>query len=295
MGDTEKIEIPITKLQWGFRGTQVFFAFLAMATIAAVISFDNKYVSSKILDNLYLFILLISMFVAGAIVGIPYVYLQYGKLKPMARALRHLRVEFVLSAIWAFLLFIVTLGVTIEIAFRKCAPSDYSEEFLNYTAGNKTNGEHLFEKGLKGACTTQRASIAFGWFALASWIGSMLLITKGWYDNRRQPVKHDYHPHEVTMHSNSTRSSLEESGLPHYPEVGQQQQPAAAAPPQSQPEPPPSSPPIYPVAFQSPPPQHQSQPYGVTPPPSNIASIQIPASQIQIPPGSIPFPEPKHY
>ncbi|CAG8498174.1 7469_t:CDS:1 [Ambispora gerdemannii] len=288
MGETEKLEIPITKLQWGFRGTQVVFAFFAMATISAVIAFDNKFISSKILDNMYLFVLIISMFFAGAIVGIPYVYLRYGKLKSVARALRHLRIEFVLSAIWAFLLFCSTLGVTIEIALRKCAPSDYSKEFLNYTAGNKTNGEHLFEKGLNRACSTQRASIAFGWFALASWIGSMLLITKGWYDNRRQPVKHDYHPHEVTMHSNSSRSSLEEGGVP---EVGQQQ-PPAVAPPQYQPQPPPTSPPL-------PPQPQQYQTYTISPSPShavpagNPISIQIPGPQI--PPGGISFPEPKHY
>ncbi|KAG9299882.1 hypothetical protein G9A89_005411 [Geosiphon pyriformis] len=306
MGDNDKLEIPITKLQWGLRGSQILFAFLAMCTISAVISFDNKHTSSRILDNIDLFVLILSMLFSGAIVGIPYAYLQYGKLKTVAKALRHLRIEFVLSAIWASLLFLCTAGITIEFALRKCSVSDYSQAELNNTAENRTHGEHSFEKGIGRTCSTGRASAVLGWLALLAWLGSMLLITKEWYDNRRQPLpfKHEYHPHEVTMHSNSTRSSLEQ-GLPPTQEFSQykdqvqmdnlqQQLPSPALPQVPSYQPPPSNPQ---VGFSSPPLGPSSYPPPIPAPHAspmiNPHSIQIP--EPQIPHSGIVFPEPKHF
>src|ERR1044071_1856704 len=115
--EADKLEIPITKLQWGLRGLQVFFAFLAMATISAVIGWDNKFFSASLFSVFFLFIVLISMFFAAAIVIIPHLYIKKGKFKGAARALRIPRIEFVLSAIWAVLIFIVVFLLSIEGAF----------------------------------------------------------------------------------------------------------------------------------------------------------------------------------
>src|SRR5437588_856977 len=121
--ETDKLEIPITKLQWGLRGVQIFFAFLAMACIAAVIAFDNKTTSSTIIDNIFIFFVILSMFMSAAIVGIPYSYLKYGKFKNLARALRIVRIEFVLTSMWAIILFLVSVMLSVEMGLKNCDPN----------------------------------------------------------------------------------------------------------------------------------------------------------------------------
>ncbi|CAG8806843.1 23184_t:CDS:1, partial [Dentiscutata erythropus] len=111
---SDNLSIPITKLQWGLRGSQIFFAFLSMACIAAVIAFDNKFMSGSLFSVAHIFIMIVSMFFAALIVGIPHIYLEYGKCKSTARALRVPRTEFVLTAIWGVLIFIVSVALTIE-------------------------------------------------------------------------------------------------------------------------------------------------------------------------------------
>lgn len=200
--ETDKLEIPITKVQWGLRGAQVFFAFLSMCCIAAVIAFDNKFMSSSILSNMHLFFFVISMFFAAAIVGIPFIYLKYGKLKAAARALRVVRIEFVLTTIWCVILALISMGLSIELGFRNCEPQ--SAKFNNYTNGPNNS---TFINGLPTTCRTERAGNAFGWFAVAAWLASLGLLAKEWHDNRRTPLPRN--DGEVTMHTNSTRSSLE--------------------------------------------------------------------------------------
>src|SRR4051794_6967647 len=129
--ETEKFEIPVTKVQWGLRGAQAFFALIAIFTISAVIAWDNKFFSASLFSVFFLFILLLSIFFAAAIVGIPHFYITKGKFTNAARALRIPRIEFVLSAIWAVLIFIVTFLLTIDAyVLRKCDPLDdkYADE-----------------------------------------------------------------------------------------------------------------------------------------------------------------------
>ncbi|CAG8724977.1 10001_t:CDS:1 [Racocetra persica] len=209
MGEAETLELPITKMQWGLRGAQIFFAFLSMSCIAAEIAFDNKFMSSSIISNIHLFIVVLSIFVAAATVGIPYAYLTYGKLQSAARALRIPRIEFVHTAIWSVLLFIVSLALSLELGFRDCDPYSPKWTRLNATYRNDTT----FINGLQGNCRTARAGLAFGWFALGAWLFSLAVIGKEWYDSRRQPLpKHDPHKDEVTMNTNSSRSSFEPAG-----------------------------------------------------------------------------------
>ncbi|CAG8432893.1 4722_t:CDS:2 [Diversispora eburnea] len=198
---SDNLSIPITKLQWGLRGSQIFFAFLSMACIAAVIAFDNKFMSGSLFSVAHIFIMIVSMFFAALIVGIPHIYLEYGKCKSTARALRVPRTEFVLTAIWGVLIFIVSVALTIEVSLRNCDP--YSADFQKYNTGDNND---TFIGGLARNCRTERAGVAFGWFCLIAWLTSLVLIGIGLYKNRRQPIPHK---DEVTMHSNSTTSSLE--------------------------------------------------------------------------------------
>ncbi|CAG8533476.1 16454_t:CDS:2 [Acaulospora morrowiae] len=269
--DTDKLEIPITKVQWGLRGAQVFFAFLSMCCIAAVIAFDNKV-----------------MYITP-IVGIPFVYLKYGKFKSMARALRVVRIEFVLTAIWCVILTLMSMALSIEVGLRNCDPS--SESFNNYTSGPDNS---TFVNGLPSTCRTERAGNAFGWFAVGAWLVSLGLLAHEWYSNRRQPLpKHDA---EVTMHTNSTRSSLEVPVTEvqynsHHQEpvmqniIPQPEQSAYVDYPQPQQ-------PEYQHPGMPPPPQHGS-------PAIYPAGMPIPLQQQQPSggsgPGGVNFPQPHHY
>lgn len=202
--DSDRLEISITKLQWGLRGAQIFFAFIAIACLAAVISFDNKTTSSTIIDNIFIFFVTFSVIMSAAIVGIPYTYLQYGKFQSLARALRVIRIEFVLTAIWSVLVFLATIALSIELGLRNCDSSSDTAAFER--ARNRTGS--LFINGLARNCRTARAGNAFGWFALAGWLGSLALIGKEWYENRREPLpKHDVHTDEANV--NSSKSSLD--------------------------------------------------------------------------------------
>ncbi|CAG8630213.1 1622_t:CDS:1 [Cetraspora pellucida] len=209
MVESETLQLPITKMQWGLRGAQVFFAFLSMSCIAAEIAFDNKFMSSSIISNIHLFIVVLSIFVAAATVAIPYSYLTYGKFQSAARALRIPRIEFVHTAIWSILLFIVSLSLSLDLGFRDCDPYSAKWTRLNATYRNDTT----FINGLQGNCRTARAGLAFGWFAFGAWIFSLAVIGKDWYDSRRQPLpKHSPHRDEITMNTNSSRSSFEQAG-----------------------------------------------------------------------------------
>ncbi|RIA98652.1 hypothetical protein C1645_812533 [Glomus cerebriforme] len=306
--ETDKLEIPITKLQWGLRGAQIFFALLAIFTISAVIGWDNKFFSASLFSVFFLFIILVSIFFAAAIVGIPHFYLTKGKFKNAARALRIPRIEFVLSAIWAVLIFIFTALLSIDaFALRKCDPAD--PKYSNYTSGplNQT-----FYSGLPNICRTQRAANAFGWFALTAWLCSLVLIANDWRQNRRPPKPQE--PPTYSKPSNaSISSSLDEHGLPDastQENVPMQTIHTAPYSPPQQPQQPQQPQPYQQQQFQQFPPttfpQQQtfsSPPLAPIPGPMPTPSFSIPEPQIPSQgqgqnqgqgPG-ISFPEPKHY
>ncbi|CAG8502877.1 4462_t:CDS:1 [Paraglomus brasilianum] len=298
----DKLEIPITKIQWSLRGAQIFFAFFAMCTIAAVISFDNSHTSSSIMANFDLFIILVSMPTAAAIVVIPHLYLKYGKFKTFAKAMRHPRYEFVLSTIWAALLLICSIGLSVEFGvIRDCNPEDYPE------ALNKSGDS--FRNGLLKSCTTGKASTAFGWFALAAWLGSLGLLANDWRNNRRQPatknesgwfawlgsccgsrrqpVAKNESGFDDIMHSNSTRSSLEDGTVGYQDKERFQSITAIGGsdtPPVSE----------YNKDYNSPP-IHLSPPLAPTPQPIPAPQPASSPLQIQPPPGAVSFPEPQRF
>ncbi|CAB4482193.1 hypothetical protein RhiirA5_467883 [Rhizophagus irregularis] len=303
--ETDKIEIPITKLQWGFRGAQILFALLATFTISAVIGWDNKFFSASLFSVFFLFFLLLSTFFAAAIVGIPHLYNTKGKFKNAARALGVPRFEFVLSAIWAVLIFIFTFLLSIDaFALRKCDPSD--PKYSNYTTGPSNQ---TFYSGLPNACRTQRAANAFGWFALTAWLCSLALTAKDWYTNRRPPVPQEPITYDKKPSNISVSSSLDEQGLPDTSAQHQENVPMQTIHPQPHPQqqqfqPSPTfpqqqfqqtSPPIFPhqQTFNSPPLAPTPGPAPPFPQPQIPGQGQGQGQGQEQPP--ISFPEPKHF
>uniref|UniRef100_A0A1D1XFJ3 Protein-methionine sulfoxide oxidase MICAL3 n=1 Tax=Anthurium amnicola TaxID=1678845 RepID=A0A1D1XFJ3_9ARAE len=278
LSGNDKLEIPITKLQWSFRGAQIFFAFFAMCTIAAVISFDNSHTSSSIMANFDLFIVLVSMPTAAVIAGIPHLYLKHGKFKAFAKAMRHPRYEFVLSAIWAVLLLICSIGLSVEFGLRDCNPQDFPE------ALNKSGDS--FKNGLHRTCTTGKASTAFGWFALAAWLGSIGVLASEWYSNRRQPVAKNESGFDDIMHSNSTRSSLEDGTVGYQDKERFQSITAIGGS---------GTPPVSEYKDYNSPPTRLSPPLAPTPQPIPAPQPASSPLQIQPPPGAVSFPEPQRF
>ncbi|RIB22530.1 hypothetical protein C2G38_983607 [Gigaspora rosea] len=288
MGEEEEtLEIPITKAQWGLRGAQVFFAFLSMSCVAAEIAFDNKFMSSSIISNIHLFIIVLSMFAAAICVAVPYAYITYGKFQTLARALRIRRIEFVHTAIWSILIFIVSLALSLELGFRDCDSSSPRWTRINATYRNDSS----FVNGLAGNCRTARAGNAFGWFALGAWLVSLGVIGMEWYYGRRQPLpKHNPHKDEVTMNTNSSRSSFEPAGehTAHQPQYQEQVQMQSIT----------NQPYSHQVPYSSPQPSHSPM-SGI---PSQHASpimtptgMPLPEHQ-SVPTGpGIGFPQPQYY
>jgi len=235
-----------------------------------------KFFSASLISVFFLFIILVSIFFAAAIVGIPHLYVTKGKFKDAARALRIPRIEFVLSAIWAVLIFIVTFLLSLDAyAFRKCNPSD--PKYDNFTSGPSNQ---TFSSGLPGSCRTQRAANAFGWFALVAWLCSLVFIANDWRKHRRPPKSQGpitYSTQQNKPSASSISSSVEEHGLP-----------------DTSTQPTPENVPMQTIHSTPPQPPHQQQPYN-TPSPSFPHSPPINyQQQPPLGPSGIPgIPEPQ--
>jgi len=247
--------------------------------------------------------MLLSIFFAVAIVGIPHFYITKGKFKNSARALRIPRIEFVLSAIWAVLIFLVTFLLTIDAyVLRKCDPADPKYDDPKYEDFNQ---DDAFIKGLPNMCRAQRAANAFGWFALIAWLCSLVLIANDWRKSRRQPKQQGPITYHNKPSNTSISSSLEEHGLPDtstqqtqehvpmqtihstpYSPPQQPQQPTQQIPPHQTFPQQPYSPPIAPIS--GPPPPSIPIPEPFPSPGQGQGQGQSPGQ------GGISFPQPRY-
>ncbi|KAK4684351.1 hypothetical protein P7C73_g5831, partial [Tremellales sp. Uapishka_1] len=157
----------------------VFFTFLALCTMAAVASFQHKWVGVSGGTGFTLFLLIVSFILTVLLLVVPIVYDRWDKLKRVAQFLNQTRSTFILHAFGTALMllaaFIVTISAWTEKGCKDAANDPHA------SLGDS------FENGLKGWCTTKKASAVFDWLSFAAWAALLILTALVFRRERREP------------------------------------------------------------------------------------------------------------
>lgn len=156
-----------------FHTCQIFFNFLAMACFASVAAFQAKWhVGPSGLSGFTIFVTVMGMFFSAFMMLIPVFYEKYDRFMRLARALKEVRVGFILTG--------TGTTVSLLIAFI-CTISAWTEPGCKDPA----NDPHAdlgddFKNGLPGWCDTKKAGSIFLWFAFAFWGASLGYLIWQW-------------------------------------------------------------------------------------------------------------------
>ncbi|KAG2153947.1 hypothetical protein DEU56DRAFT_907413 [Suillus clintonianus] len=156
-----------------FHISQTFFNFLAMACFASVASFQAKWgIGPSGLSGFAIFVSISGIFLALFLLFVPVVYEKYDKLTRLARALKEVRVGFILvgsGCIFSLLIaFVTTISAWTEAGCK-----------------NADNDPHAslgdtFKSDLPGWCSTKKAGAIFFWLAFGFWLASLILLIIDW-------------------------------------------------------------------------------------------------------------------
>ncbi|TFK40114.1 hypothetical protein BDQ12DRAFT_648430 [Crucibulum laeve] len=157
-----------------FHTSQIFFNFLAMACFASVASFQAKWgVGPSGLTGFAIFVAVSGMLLSTFMLLVPVIYEKYDKFVRLARALKEVRVGFILTGAgttFALLIaFIVTISAWTQPGCKNADNDPHAED----------KGED-FRKGLPGWCNTKKAGAIFFWLAFAFWAASLGLLIHYW-------------------------------------------------------------------------------------------------------------------
>ncbi|KAK0469956.1 uncharacterized protein EV420DRAFT_1258036 [Desarmillaria tabescens] len=165
-----------------FHASQIFFNFLAMACFASVASFQAKYgVGPSGLSSFTLFLTVLGMLVASVMLAVPVIYEKYDKLATLARAMKVLRVGFILTGAETSLSLLIAFVVTIS-AWTQAGCKN---------ADNDPNADKSedFKNGLPGWCNTKKAGAIFLWLAFVFWTASLGLLIWEWRKSGGRPLR----------------------------------------------------------------------------------------------------------
>ncbi|KAJ7593551.1 hypothetical protein C8J56DRAFT_931339 [Mycena floridula] len=157
-----------------FHASQIFFNFLAMACFASVASFQAKFhVGPSGLSGFTIFITVLGMFLSAFMLIIPVAYEKYDKFVTLARALKELRVSFILTGAGTtaslLISFIVTISAWTQPGCKNAANDPHAKEL----------GDD-FTNGLPGWCNTKKAGAVFLWLAFVFWAASLGYLIYAW-------------------------------------------------------------------------------------------------------------------
>ncbi|KAK7032891.1 hypothetical protein R3P38DRAFT_2919529 [Favolaschia claudopus] len=157
-----------------FHSGQVFFNFLAMATFASVAAFQAKWhVGPSGLTGFAIFLSILGMLLPLFMLLVPVAYEKYDKFIRLARALKEVRVGFILTGTGTAFALLIAFTTTIS-AFTQPGCKDASKD---PHAGDRDDG---FVKGLGGWCSTKKAGAIFFWGAFIFWGASLVLLVLDW-------------------------------------------------------------------------------------------------------------------
>ncbi|KAJ3734183.1 hypothetical protein DFJ43DRAFT_993879 [Lentinula guzmanii] len=195
-----------------FHVSQIFFNFLAMACFASVAAFQAKWgVGPSGLSGFTLFITIMGMLLSTFMLVIPVLYEKYDKFVRIARALKEVRVGFILTATGSIASLLIAFIVTI---------SAWTEPGCK----NPDNDPHAskgddFKSGLSGWCSTKKAAAIFLWLAFVLWAASTILLIINWRQGKllgpRDPPFE--HPADEEYDIGQTQNEDEDDGYTHIP------------------------------------------------------------------------------
>ncbi|KAI0048953.1 hypothetical protein FA95DRAFT_1653024 [Auriscalpium vulgare] len=160
-----------------FHTSQVFFSFLAMCCFASVASFQSHWgVGPSGLSGLALFVAITGVFLSLFLMLVPVIYEKYDRLSRLARALKEVRVSFILVGYGAVSNVLLAFVATIS-AWTQAGCKDASKD------PNAGKGDD-FKKGLSGWCSTKKAGAIFFWFTFAFWAASLTLAVLDWRNGK---------------------------------------------------------------------------------------------------------------
>jgi len=168
--------------------SQIFFNFLAMCCFASVASFQAHWkVGPSGLTGFALFVSIAGIFLSAFMMFVPVVYEKYDKFNRLARALKEVRVTFILVGAGTVFSLLIAF-ITIISAFTEPGCKDASKD------PNQDKGDD-FKKGLGGWCSTKKAGSIFFWLAFGFWAGSLVVAVLDWRSGkfagpRDQPFTH---------------------------------------------------------------------------------------------------------
>ncbi|RDX40693.1 hypothetical protein OH76DRAFT_309621 [Lentinus brumalis] len=160
-----------------FHISQVFFNFLAMCTMAGAAAFQAKWkVGPSGLSGFAIFIAVLGIVYSLFILLVPVVYEKFDKGARLARAMRELRVGFILSgagtAISLLIAFIVTISAWTEPGCKDATKDPHASKGKD------------FQKGLEGFCSTKKAAAIFFWLTFVFWCCSLTLTILDWRNGK---------------------------------------------------------------------------------------------------------------
>ncbi|KAG5650816.1 hypothetical protein H0H81_010941 [Sphagnurus paluster] len=156
-----------------FHASQIFFSFLAMACFASVASFQAKWgIGPSGLSGFALFIAVAGMFLSSFMLFVPVVYEKYDRIVRLARALKEVRVCFILTGIGTttalLIAFITTISAWTQAGCKNAANDPHAELGDDFT------------NGLDSWCSTKKAGAVFFWLSFVFWLASLGLLVLDW-------------------------------------------------------------------------------------------------------------------
>ncbi|KAJ7056552.1 hypothetical protein C8F01DRAFT_1154082 [Mycena amicta] len=156
-----------------FHSSQVFFNFLAMCCFASVAAFQAKWgVGPSGLSGLAIFLSLAGIFLPLFMLLVPVAYERYDKVIRLARALKEVRVGFILTGTGTTFSLLIAFATTIS-AFTQAGCKDADKD------PHADKGDS-FKSGLSGWCSTKKAGAIFFWGAFIFWLASLTLLVLDW-------------------------------------------------------------------------------------------------------------------
>lgn len=196
-----------------FYTSQIFFNFLAMACFASVASFQAHWaVGPSGLSGFALFISVAGMFLSSFMLFVPVVHEKYDKLTRVARALREVRVGFILTSTGVTASLLIAFITTISAWTQPGCKDANSDPH----AKSRADG---FKNGLPGWCSTKKAGAIFFWLAFVFWSSSFALLILDWRSGKLHtgPLDPPFNPQVI--HDAEAGDDEEEEDEPSYTHV----------------------------------------------------------------------------
>ncbi|KAI0350032.1 hypothetical protein OH77DRAFT_1431424 [Trametes cingulata] len=185
-----------------FYVSQAFFNFLAMCCMAAISAFQAKWgVGPSGLSGFAVFVSVTGILYSLFLLLVPVIYEKYDKGARLARALKEVRVGFILSgtgtAVSLLIAFIVTISAWTEPGCKNPDRDPHADK-----------GDD-FKKGLGSFCSTKKAGAIFFWLTFVFWCCTLTLAVLDWRNGKSSRPRDPpfTHPVEASEGSEYTRAN----------------------------------------------------------------------------------------